>query len=460
MQKEKLKEFDQESLLSEIKSCFDIEELDQLSKESKFVRRTTAKLTGLPFLMMNVFDTTDGKERSLNDSCDWLEEHFDISISKQSLDERYNTYSVDFIKLCFSRVLQIVNEGLVGRAIATGFSKIQLTDATSFRIPDSLAESYKGWEGQGGAAILKMHLNYDFLTGGIEDIFLTDGASNDNKYKLGSKEIIIANALYVRDLGYYDLQHFIKLDKAGAYFLSRAKTNCTYSVKDEKGEFQKVDISDYLPEVGQTKEVAEIYLGNKKKKAKVRLILEAVPEQVAQQRLEKLDRYASKHPKANISEQRKSMCYFNVFITNAPVDMLPTSLVRMVYTIRWQIELIFKIWKSIFDIDKVKKMSVSRFECYIYSKLIAILLTLHIHNKLGQFLWDEEEFELSPLKTAKLVKKKFLGLMEALLVSKQRLTKWFNQTANLLIKRARKQVRKLKGKPPKPTPWEIIKLLT
>lgn len=400
-----IEKFDPDTLLSEIKKSFDLKEIDELAKASKFVNRSTAKLTGLPFLMMNVFDTTDGKERSLNDSCDWLAEHFGIDISKQSLDERYNSKAVEFIKLCFNRVLQIVNEGSVDRALDIPFCKIQLTDATSFRIPDHLAEHYKGWEGQGGAAILKMHLNYDFLNGEVEDIFLTDGSLNDNKYKLGATESIIANALYIRDLGYFDLQHFIKIDGEGGYFLSRGKSGCAYNIKDENGKFQKVDIADYLPEAGQTKEVEEIYVGSKKRKAKVRLILEGVPEEVAQQRLKKLDRYASKHPKANISEQRKAMCYFNVFITNAPAEKLPANLVRMVYTIRWQIELLFKIWKSVFKIDKVKKMSIFRFECYIYSKLIAILLTLHIHNKLGQFLWDEEDFELSPMKTAKIIKK-------------------------------------------------------
>ena len=454
-----IEKFDQTELLTELKKSFDLKEIEELSKASKFVRRKTAKLRGLPFLMMNVFDTTDGKERSLNDSCDWLAEHFDIEISKQSLDERYNKNSVEFIKLCFNRVLQIVNSGSVDRSLNIPFSKIQLTDATSFRIPDHLANHYKGWEGQGGAAILKMHLNYDFLNGEVEDIFLTDGSSNDNKYKLGARELIVPNALYIRDLGYFDLQHFIKIDKEEGYFLSRAKSSCTYSIKDEDGEFQKVDIADYLPKAGQIKEVEEIYVGCKKHKAKVRLILEAVPEEVAQQRLKQLDRYASKHPKANVSEQRKAMCYFNVFITNAPADKLPASLIRMVYTIRWQIELLFKIWKSIFKIDKVKKMSIYRFECYIYSKLIAILLTLHIHNKLGQFLWDEEEFELSPMKAAKLIKKRFGGLKDALLTSKKRLIKWFDQTANLLIKRAKKHVRKLKGKSPKLTPWQIIELL-
>lgn len=78
--------------------------------------------------------------------------------------------------------------------------------------------------------------------------------------------------------------------------------------------------------------------------------------------------------------------------------MLNKKLIRLVYTLRWQIELIFKIWKSVFEIDKVKKMNIFRFECYIYSKLIAILLTLHIQNKLGQILWDKYDFELSRIK--------------------------------------------------------------
>lgn len=400
-----IEQFDQTALLSEIKTCFNSKELDELSKETKFIRRTTSRLTGTSFLMLNVFDTTDGKERSLDDSCDWLAEHFGISMTKQSLDERYNSQAVDYIKACFYRVLKIVNSGVKSRSIDLPFVKIQLTDATSFKIPNHLSSYYKGNKGKGADSVLKIHLNYDFLNGEVEDIHLTDGVSNDCNYKLGAQESIIANALYIRDLGYYDLKHFMKLDKVGACFLSRGKTNSAYSIKNKKGEFERIDLADYLPKVGQTKDIEEIYVGARTNKAKVRLVLQAVPEEVAQQRLEKLDQYASRNPKGKVSEQRKAMCHFNVFITNIPADILPAELVRILYTLRWQIELLFKIWKSVFNIDKVKKMSIFRFECYIYSKLIAILLTLHIHNKLGQFLWEEEEIELSPMKTAKLIKK-------------------------------------------------------
>ena len=80
-------------------------------------------------------------------------------------------------------------------------------------------------------------------------------------------------------------------------------------------------------------------------------------------------------------------------------------MVRLVYSLRWQIELVFEIWKSVIKIDKIKQMSIFKFESYIFSKIIAILITLRIQNKIGQFLWEEEKFELSPIKAAKLIKK-------------------------------------------------------
>lgn len=400
-----IEKFNQRELLKELKNCFDSKQIAKIAKESKFIQRSTSQLTGESFLMMNVFDSTDGKERSLTDSCDWLGEHFGLNIKKQSLDERYNTYSVAFIKSCFSRILQIVNQGVLDRNIELPFSKIQLVDSTSFQIPEQLATFYEGYKGNGGKAILKMHFNYNLLNGEVADIFLTDGSANDNTYKLGKDEVIIRNCLYIRDLGYFDLKHFMKIDKENAYFLSRIKTNAVYSMLDENGKMERIDIADYLPAAGQTKELAEVYIGFKKKKLKARLIMQAVPEEVAVQRLKKLEQYQSRHKDRTISEQRKAMCFFNMYITNAPQDILATEIIRLIYTLRWQIELIFKIWKSVFKIDKVKKMSIFRFECYIYSKLIAILITLHIHNKIGQFLWDEHDFELSPMKAAKLIKK-------------------------------------------------------
>jgi IS4 transposase len=96
-------------------------------------------------------------------------------------------------------------------------------------------------------------------------------------------------------------------------------------------------------------------------------VVESVPEAVAQKRLKKLAEYAQKHKDKQVSEQRKAMCYYNMFITNIAKEKLAPEQIRAVYSLRWQIEIMFKLWKSHYNIDKVKKMSIFRFECHIYA---------------------------------------------------------------------------------------------
>jgi len=60
----------------------------------------------------------------------------------------------------------------------------------------------------------------------------------------------------------------------------------------------------------------------------------------------------------------------NAYITNADQDILPTDLIRSIYSLRWQIEIIFKTWKSTFNLDKVKQMKIQRFDCINYGTLI------------------------------------------------------------------------------------------
>ena len=75
---------------------------------TKFVQRSTSRIDSMTFLLLNVFNSSSGM--NLNDSCDWLDEHFDIDMTKQSLDERYNTYAVSFMKRCFEGILSQMNQ--------------------------------------------------------------------------------------------------------------------------------------------------------------------------------------------------------------------------------------------------------------------------------------------------------------------------------------------------------------
>ncbi|WP_231563719.1 MULTISPECIES: transposase [Anoxybacillus] len=66
---------------------------------------------------------------------------------------------------------------------------------------------------------------------------------------------------------------------------------------------------------------------------------------------------------------------YHILLTNLPQESFDGQQVYELYSLRWQIELLFKAWKSVFDLAKVKKMKKERFECHLYGTLIAILVT-------------------------------------------------------------------------------------
>lgn len=384
---------------------FSKEKIEWLGKEHKFVQRSSAKLTSYHFLLMNIFDRTSGAEKSLRDSCVWLEEHLGISMSKQSLDERYNTYAVRFMKSCFETLLQQVNASELKKVALKTFSVVQLTDATSFKIDDSLSSFYKGYKGRGGQGMIKLHLNYDLLNGEITDVCLGDGGQHDNSYTFGASETIQEGGLYLRDLGYYDFDYFDALAQAGSYFLSRAKTNATFYTKTADDSYERLVLEDMCVDSDELKDLPLVYLGCGKKKLAVRLVMERVPEEVRQQRLAKLAQYAQKQKDKTVSSKRKAMSQYNLFITNASQAAIGGTQIRAVYSLRWQIELMFKVWKSHYDIDKTHKMSIFRFECHIYAQLIALLLDHSLKKGMAPIFQDDLDAELSPIKASKLIKK-------------------------------------------------------
>ncbi len=119
-----------------------------------------------------------------------------------------------------------------------------------------------------------------------------------------------------------------------------------------------------------------VYVGAKKE-LKVRMIIEELPIDKIQQRIRKAKKNAKKNGH-QLSAVFKAKAHLNIFITNIDEEILPVSKTRSLYRLRWQIELMFKVWKSIGSIDKVKKMKIERFETYLYSKLLWIMINWEI----------------------------------------------------------------------------------
>ena len=75
-----------------------------------------------------------------------------------------------------------------------------------------------------------------------------------------------------------------------------------------------------------------------------------------------------------------------MFITNVSAEILPAQSIRKTYYLRWQVELVFKTWKSFFRINLVKKVKKERLECQLLARLLWILVNWGLFNTLNNHI--------------------------------------------------------------------------
>ncbi|MCB9772966.1 MAG: transposase [Nitrospiraceae bacterium] len=73
-------------------------------------------------------------------------------------------------------------------------------------------------------------------------------------------------------------------------------------------------------------------------------------------------------------------CDWTLFITNAPEAWLPLNMVRALYTLRWQIELVFKQFKSILRVHHSTTSNEHRVRCELYGKWITAVWVHRLHT--------------------------------------------------------------------------------
>ena len=79
----------------------------------------------------------------------------------------------------------------------------------------------------------------------------------------------------------------------------------------------------------------------------------------------------------HILSSRLDFNSINAYITNVSNDIITMNEVHELYSLRWQIEIIFKVWKSIFKINQVKKVKLERFMCFLYGRLISFITIIY-----------------------------------------------------------------------------------
>jgi IS4 transposase len=141
--------------------------------------------------------------------------------------------------------------------------------------------------------------------------------------------------------------------------------------EDDKNKF---DLIPYLDEQKDNIiEFKEIYIG-KDERLKCRMICYRLPKDVADTRIRKKRAEYKKKGLNPPSKELLANLRYAIFITNIPKEKVSAEMIGTLYKIRWQIELIFKEFKSLMNIDVMQGQKETSINTFIYGQLINILV--------------------------------------------------------------------------------------
>ncbi|CAD5273032.1 MULTISPECIES: IS4 family transposase [unclassified Imperialibacter] len=352
------------------------ERIEAIAKASSFKKRNSA-ISPKAFLDVVFFCNSD-KSPSLSEYSIDLEHQHGVSVSKQALDKRFNENTKQMLKDLLQEVLtkQMANNS-VKSISSSWFTDIRIMDSSEFKVSKRAADTFPGYGGEGREASVQIQFEYQLLSSMVTELSI--GSSRDSDSIEGMKNIkkVPPKTLLLRDLGYFPPKAFEELSSKGIYFISRAKSQWNfYTLKG--GEYSLLSTASIISLLKDQKEKyldMEVYVGQKAC-MKVRLVANLLTEEQKQKRLK------NKSARRKLGPDALEAIGINLFVTNVESEKCTASQVYDLYSLRWQVELVFKTWKSVMKLHKIHPMNATRLECIILIKLLWVMLNWTFLNHL------------------------------------------------------------------------------
>jgi hypothetical protein len=341
---------------------------NDLARPTGFTQRES-KVTGAVFAQTLVLGWLANADATLEELTQGTAA-LDVSLSPQGLDDRFSPQAAELMKQLLERATQhLIAVDPVAIPVLQRFQGVYLQDSTTITLPNELAEEWQGCGGKAGVgeAALKVQVQFDLSAGGIAHLTLHSGREQDRNASIQNSPLP-AGALRLADLGYFNLGVFETLGKQDVYWLSRYRS--LIKVRDEAG--QPLELVDWLSK--QTAhEIDRAILLSDSHRVPCRLIAVRVPAKVTAERRRRLRRDARKKGQT-VSRVSLQLAAWTIFVTNVPVEKLSVTEALVLGRCRWQIELLFDLWKTHGKVGQSRSAQPWRILCEVYAKLLAMVI--------------------------------------------------------------------------------------
>lgn len=340
-------------------------EADLLARQTGFVIRQR-KVSGSNFAQTVVFtalaqpDATKDRRRNTAATVG-------LVITDKGLEKRFDARAATFLRAMIQAAVSQAVASPVVIPLLRRFTAVEVLDGSTIALPDALAGTFQGGRSgttTGAKAALKITVGLDLISGVLSGPELSHGRAADLSAALAVADRP-AGSLHLADQNYFSLEKFARWGACGAYWLSRFKSGTT--VSDAQG--RRIDLVASLRAAGDADVDRDVVLGGRRR-VPCRLIARRVPAAVAEQRRQRLlDKCKDRGDK--VSALSLALCEWTILVTNVPRGLLSVEEGVALARMRWQIELIFKLWKSHGGVDEWSGGDPDSALCQVYGKLLA-----------------------------------------------------------------------------------------
>lgn len=316
-----------------------------------------------------------------------------VEVSAQAIEQRYSPELVAFLQGLLVRAMrQKLGSSKALTGLLERFSQVLLLDSTTITLPAELAASFPGCGGGhgGGEAAVKFHVQWDLRSGALTAIDPQPGRVCDAK-SAPQTQALPAGTLRISDQGYFDTEVFVRYNTDGVYWLSRL----LFGTAIFTPEGQSLALLPWLAQHSGPIVDQPILLGTKHRVA-CRLVACRLPEEVANRRRQKLIAATRRKDGRMPSAERLAWCDWTIWVSNVPAERLSPPEMAVLYRARWQVELLFKRWKSLGLVAQLSG-SVTRQLVQLWARLLAVVLH---HWLLLACVWGELQGSLAKATSA------------------------------------------------------------
>jgi len=274
------------------------------------------------------------------------------------------------------------------------FRKVFIADGSLIRLRDALAADYPSVWTNHTLASAKLHTVINASSRTPEIVRIVPGSSHD--VNLISPASWCRGALLIFDLAYYQGKLFKRILDQGGHFLCRVKKDANFTIleADDRSWIGRKHKEILSRAQGRSFELEILY------------VYRHMPERDWLKRELRL---------RLIAVWRKDCGCHRMYLTSVTKAHLPATLVPGLYSMRWEIELMFRELKSQLRIEQIPSGNKSVADCLLYASLLALALGRRLHHALCRHRSEEHCVSTPPERWTGLIRSVAALILQLLL---------------------------------------------